>query len=134
MISTTAACGWMPPAPFVGGPEDGNVARPLRRKSETVQPTHRTAHGRAVREGEVPVPGYPCYTLREYPVVDTIHETGGYYEWSPCLGPEVDHSYSCITCGLTDETTPCHGLFFNRDGQMGCDDPRCETPGSPWTR
>ena len=134
MISTTAACGWLPRAPFVGGPLDGSAAAPLRRKTETVHPTYRTGDGRSVREGQVPTPGSPCYTHREYDVAATIHDTAGYYEWTPRLGPEIDHSYSCITCGLTDETTPCHGLFFNRDGQMGCDDPRCETPGSPWTR
>jgi len=129
MISTTAACGWMPPAPYVGGPLEGSAAPALRRKTETVHPTNRTADGRSVREGEVPTPGYPCYVHREWDVVATIHDTAGYYEWSPTLGPAVDHS--CTTCGLTENTTTCEGLFFNREGKMGCEDPRCETPGGP---
>lgn len=129
MIETTAVCGWMPGAPYVNGPLDGNVAPPLRRKTETVHPTHRTADGRSVREGTVPTPSSPCYVHREYPTVATIHDTAGYYEWLPCLGPEIDHS--CVTCGLTEDTTDCEGLFFNHAGQMGCEDPRCETPWGP---
>jgi len=70
MISTTAACGWMPRAPYLGGPLDGTAAPPLRRKAETVHPTYRTAEGKAVR-GEV-APDESHYAQRDYDVIHGI--------------------------------------------------------------
>jgi len=75
MISTTAACGWLPRAPYLGGPLDGSAAPPLRRKAETVHPTYRTAEGKAVR-GEVS-PDESHYAQRDYDVINGIHDTGG---------------------------------------------------------
>ena len=86
MISTTAACGWMPRAPYIGGPLDGSAAPPLRRKAETVHPTYRTAEGKAVR-GEVPPDG-EHYTHSSYICIESIHDSGGFYEWVPA-GPSV---------------------------------------------
>jgi len=78
MISTTAACGYLPRAPYLGGPLDGTAAAPLRRKAETVHPTYRTAEGKSVR-GEAP-PDVPHYTLRSLDLIHDIYDTG-YYEW-----------------------------------------------------
>ena len=128
MISTTdVTCGYLPPADYLDGPLNGTAVRPLRRNAEKVHPSFRTAEGKAVR-GEVP-PDDPHYTHSSYGHIVSLHDAGGYYEWVPCLGPSVDHS--CTTCGLTEDTTTCEGLFFNHKGKMGCEDPRCQTPGGP---
>ena len=116
MISTTAACGWLPRAPYLGGPLDGSAAPPLRRKAETVHPTYRTADGKSIR-GEVP-PDHPHYAQRDHDVINSIHDTGGWYEWVPA-GPSAQVD-TCAECGQR--------LLLRTPGRTRCE--RCRLAAS----
>jgi hypothetical protein len=78
MISTTAACGYLPAAPCVGGPLDGTRVAPLRRKRETVHPDYRTREGRSVRGDGPPVGQH--YVHRGEEQADGLFDVG-FYEW-----------------------------------------------------
>jgi len=73
------SCSWIPPAVYLGGPQDGLTAAAAKRVSGTVHPPYRTPDGRIA--GGDQAPAGPHYRFQTEPDCGACR-WGRHYVWT----------------------------------------------------